>query len=152
MTMQTNDKTGFGIGLGYMLGQLKFNTYVSRDSQAKVGYRVRRSVVWRDPPPAHVLPYIQKVLGIGDFLAHEFPIDGFTTKRAQERLRLLFVTLNKEFYPVANAFADKVGFHMWVFVCDNPPPSDYEAFLRWAEIYDAEYKSILFEGTMEEPI
>ena len=69
--MLTDDKTGFGIGIGYMLGQLNFNTYVSKDSRAKVGYRVRRSVTWRAEPSLHVIPYIQQVLDIGDFLAHE---------------------------------------------------------------------------------
>jgi hypothetical protein len=152
MTMQTNDKTGFGIGLGYMLGQLKFNTYVSKDSQAKAGYRLRRSVVWRNPPPPSLLPYIQKVLGIGDFLAHEFPIDGFTSIISQKRLRLLLNTINRE-YPIHSAFADKVGYHMWVWVWQNPMPSDYGSTLAaWAEAYDAEHKSIMFEGTMEESI
>ena len=151
MTMQTNDKTGFGIGLGYMLGQLKFNTYVSKDSQAKAGYRLRRSVVWRDPPPPHLLPYIQQVLGIGDFLAHEFPMDGFTSITSQKKLRLLLHTIDNEF-SILSAFADKVGFHMWEWVWQNPMPSDYgNTLVRWAEAYDAEHKSIMFEGTMEEP-
>tara|TARA_R100000951_G_C2579820_1_gene161569 strand:+ start:46 stop:486 length:441 start_codon:yes stop_codon:yes gene_type:complete len=144
MTMQTNDKTGFGIGIGYMLGQLKFNTYVSKDSQAKVGYRVRRSVVWRDPLPLHIIPYIQQVLDIGDFLAHEFDMQGFTSKRAQFKLRLLLITLDKEF-SINDAFADKVGYHMWRFVYDNPPPNDYEEFLNWAEAYDAEHEQVSLE-------
>jgi hypothetical protein len=84
------------------------------------------------------------VLDIGDFLAHEFDMWGFTTNRAQEKLLLLLQTLNKE-YPILNAFADSVGFHMWVFVNDNPPPSDYEAFLRWAEAYDAEHEQVSLE-------
>jgi len=144
MTMQTNDKTGFGIGLGYMLGQLKFNTYVSKDSQAKVGYRVRRSVVWRDPLPLHIIPYVEQVLDIGDFLAHEFDMQGFTSNRAQKRLHLLLQTLNKE-YPILNAFADNIGYHMWTFVYDNPPPNDYEMFLSWAKAYDDEYEQLSLE-------
>lgn len=142
--MLTDDKTGFGIGIGYMLGQLKFNTYVSKDSQAKVGYRVRRSVTWRTEPALHVIPYIQQVLEIGDFLAHEFDMQGFTSNRAQLKLRLLLQTINKE-YPILNAFADSVGYHMWTFVYDNPPPNDYEEFLSWAEAYDAEHEQVSYE-------
>ena len=138
------DKTRFGIGIGYMLGQLKFNTYVSKDSQAKVGYRVRRSVTWRTEPPLHVLPYIQQVLDIGDFLAHEFNMDGFTSNREQLRLHLLLLHLNKE-YPILNAFADSIGYHMWTFVYDNPPPNDYEMFLSWAEAYDAEQDAVTLQ-------
>lgn len=138
------DRTGFGIGIGYMLGQLKFNTHVSKDSQAKVGYRVRRSVTWRTEPSLHVLPYIQQVLDIGDFLAHEFDMQGFTSNRTQERLHLLLQTLNKE-YPILNAFADSIGHHMWTFVYDNPPPNDYEMFLSWAEAYDAEQDAVTLQ-------
>tara|TARA_Y100001937_G_scaffold17132_2_gene23645 strand:- start:8795 stop:9238 length:444 start_codon:yes stop_codon:yes gene_type:complete len=142
--MLTDDKTGFGIGLGYMLGQLKFNTYVSKDSEAKVGFRVRRSVTWRTEPALHVIPYIKQVLDIGGltyFVAHE---QGFTSNKAQLELRLLLQTINKE-YPILNAFADSVGYHMWTFVHDNPPPNDYEEFLSWAEAYDAEHEQVSYE-------
>tara|TARA_R100000353_G_scaffold175019_2_gene144280 strand:+ start:372 stop:812 length:441 start_codon:yes stop_codon:yes gene_type:complete len=139
----TDDKTGFGIGLGYMLGQLKFNTYVSKDSQAKVGYRVRRSVTWRTEPSLHVIPYIQQVLDISDFV-HDFWNQGFASNRAQLKLLLLLQRINKE-YPILNAFADSVGYHMWTFVHDNPPPNDYEEFLSWAEAYDAEHEQVSYE-------
>ncbi len=145
MTMQTNDKTGFGIGLGYMLGQLKFNTYVSKDSQAKVGYRVRRSVTWRTEPALHVIPYIQQVLDIGDFLAHDFDMQGFTSNRAQLRLRLLLQRINKE-YPILNAFADSVGYHMWEWLWENPMPSSYgDELVKWAEAYDFEHEQVSYE-------
>ena len=141
--MQTDDKTGFGIGIGYMLGQLKFNTYVSRDSQAKSGYRVRRSVTWRTELPLHVIPYIKQVLDIsGDFPAYEC----FTSIFSQRKLRYLLKTINKE-YPIINAFADSVGYHMWEWLWENPMPSSYgDELVKWAEAYDAEYEQVSHEN------
>ena len=64
--MHIDDRTTLGIGIGYILGKLKFNTYVSKDSQAKVGYRVRRSIAWSNGEPAiHMTGYLQSVLDIG---------------------------------------------------------------------------------------
>ncbi len=145
MSVTMDDRTGFGIGLGYMLGQLKFNTYLSKDSQVKSGFRLRRSVTWRTPPPLHVIPYVQQVLDIGDFLAHDFDKEGFLAIITQKRLRLLLHRLDKE-YSIINAFADGAGFHMWNWVFDNPVPSSYgKELVDWVKSYDLEYESVLIE-------
>jgi len=142
--MQIEDRTSFGIGLGYMLGELKFNIYVSKDSQAKVGYRVRRSITWRKKPSLHILPCVQQVLDV----ARIQYMDAWQQSSDFMKFYHLIPTLNKE-YPIINSFADSVGYHMWSFVYDNPPPTGsliYEEFLSWAEAYDSEYESVSQES------
>tara|TARA_A100001201_G_scaffold143633_1_gene146329 strand:+ start:962 stop:1387 length:426 start_codon:yes stop_codon:yes gene_type:complete len=136
--MQTDDKTGFGIGIGYMLGELKFNTYFSKSSSAKSGYRLRRSVEWHKEPSLHILPYIQQVLDIANL---DYKGEGYSNNKEQERLRLLINTLDKE-YRLANAFSDAEGYHMWIWTYDNPLPSNYEEIEEWAKAYDSEYEMI----------
>ena len=135
--MLTDDKTGFGIGIGYMLGELRFSVYFSKCSSAKIGYRLRRSVEWNKQPSLHIVPYLHQVLEIANLDFKE----GYYNKKEQEQLRLLINTLDKE-YRLSNAFADAAGYHMWIWTYDNPLPSNYEEIEEWAKAYDSEHEMI----------
>ena len=142
MSVRMDDKAELGIGIGYILGQLKFNVYTSMTSTARIGYRVRRTVEWRNKEPfLHILSCIQQVLDIGGLTYQSIWMD----KDSQLRIYHLIQTLDKE-YPIVNAFADAVGYHMWKWTYDNPVPTAYEDFIAWAESYDLEHESVSIEN------
>tara|TARA_R110002051_G_scaffold321564_3_gene409554 strand:- start:1619 stop:1993 length:375 start_codon:yes stop_codon:yes gene_type:complete len=120
------------------MGALRFKVQVSKSSSRKAGFKVRTCVKWAHPePPIHALPYIQYVLDLGGI---EYA-DEWADKENISRFVILLNTMDKE-YNIRDAFVDRKGLHILLWVVENPPPYEYESFIQWAEVYDSEVEMV----------
>tara|TARA_R110002012_G_C11654051_1_gene611618 strand:+ start:2796 stop:3215 length:420 start_codon:yes stop_codon:yes gene_type:complete len=125
-------------GIGYIMGALRFKVQVSKSSSSKAGYKVKTVVKWAHPtPPIYSLPYIRHVLDMGG-LSYS---DEWSKREDISRFVILINTLDKE-YNIRDAFVDRKGLHMFMWVTDNPPPYDYDTFIEWAKAYDSESEMV----------
>ena len=136
--MMVHDDRQLWTGIGYLMGALRFKVHVSKSSSSKAGFKVKMVVKWAHPsPPMHALPYIQHVFDMGG-LQYK---DEWSKQEDISRFVVLITTLDKE-YNIRDAFVDRGGLHMFMWVVDNPAPFDYETFIEWAKAYDAESEMV----------
>ena len=131
---QRDDEREMWMGVGYLLGAIRFRVSVGKSPTSKAGYRVRCRIDWASPkPPAYAVPCIQNILGLAsiEYQPH------WRDSESMMRFVALIELLDKE-YKIRYAFADQSGLHMFMWVFDNPPPYKYEEFIDWAEAFDIE--------------
>ena len=136
--MQIDDDRDLWLGMGYVLGATRFSVSVSKSNDHKSGFRVRLKVGWvREEPPLRVLRPVNHVLSMGGIqYASEW------TNQAELLYWVAFIKRMDEAYSIRPMFHDQRGLHMFMWVFDNPPPSDYEEFLSWAEAFDSEEEAV----------
>jgi len=135
--MQVTDDREMWLGLGYILGGVRFTVSVSKASDRPAGYRVRSSIRFQKPVALHAERSVSEALFVAGLEVQE-------TYESQFELMawVAFILRMDDAYSIRNMFADQDGLHMFLWVYDNPPPRDYESFLQWAEAYDDEIEAL----------
>tara|TARA_R100000152_G_scaffold20239_1_gene13467 strand:- start:359 stop:781 length:423 start_codon:yes stop_codon:yes gene_type:complete len=136
--MQIDDDRELWLGVGYILGAIRFSVRLSRSHQHRRGYRIRLRIAWnKQEPPIHMLRPISYVLELGDIeYAKEW------SKQDDLFRWIAFIKRMDEAYSIRPMFHDQEGLHMFFWVFDNPPPVLYEEFIDWVEAFDAEKMSL----------
>ena len=143
--MQVIDDREIWLGLGYILGGIRFSVSVAKASDRPAGYRVRSSVRWQRPVAIHAERAVSEALFIAGLKVQE----SYDTQ-PELMAWVAFILRMDDAYNLLNMFADQEGLHMFLWVYDNPPPRSYEEFIEWAEAYDAEIEA-LGSSLLKEP-
>ena len=132
--MQSTDDREFWMGIGYMTAGIRFSVTVSKDRKSLNGFKVRRRIYWAKPlPTMSAMACVSKVLDIADMTFKPAWSSNDEVSRFMLMMERLSVLCN-----IKAAFADQSGMHVFSWVFDNPPPSDYETFVEWAGLFDSE--------------
>jgi hypothetical protein len=134
--MQTDDRREEWMGLGIILTEIRFRTWVENRDDSKLGVRVRTTMGWRS---LFTSGSLAQQSCVERFLL-PFDIELKEKYTNQEDLFKWMVVLDKleSLYGISYAVSDRKGLHMIKWVFDNPVPSTWEQFIEWVEAYDSE--------------
>lgn len=132
--MQVNDDRDLWLGLGFILGNVRFRVNMSVAHDRATGYRVRSRVVWSEDPPLAITGSVMRALDVADLELKEK-----AWERQDDLLRwVAFVQHLDNAYGMRHMFADQLGLQMFLWVFDNPPPNTPHELAEWAEAFDEE--------------
>lgn len=125
------------LGLGYILGGIRFSVNISKASDRPSGYRVRPCVRWQKTPPLYAEQVVNEALSVVGLEVQ----DVYDTKK-EVLAWITFILRMDDAYKVRKLFADQDGLGALLWVHDNPAPKTYENFIQWAERYDNEIERL----------
>ena len=134
--MQIDDRREEWMGLGILLTEVRFRTWIENRNDSKLGMRVRASIAWRS---LFSSGSIAQQSCVERFLL-PFDIELKEKYTNQADLFKWMVVLDKleSLYEISYAITDRKGLHMMKWIFDNPTPKTWDEFLVWVEAYDTE--------------
>jgi len=132
--MQTNDRREEWMGLGIILTEIRFRTWVEKRADARWGYRVRRRICWRSLFKTGTGSQLQCV----KIFLTPFGIELKEKYEEREEIEKWFHLLNRQW---SEAITDRAGLNMMEWVTANPIPrksANDADFLNWIESFDNE--------------
>ena len=134
--MQVDDRREEWMGLGILLGEVRFRTWVENREDSKLGMRVRSSIGWRSLFSSGSMTQQSCV----ERFLMSFDIELKEKYTSQEDLFKWMVVLDKleSMYEISYAVSDTKGLHMIRWVFDNEVPSTWDEFIKWVEAFDEE--------------
>jgi hypothetical protein len=133
--MQIDDRREEWMGLGIILAEVRFRTWVEKRPDSRWGHRVRNRVTWRSLFKTGTMVQMKSV---------ETYLNQFTLplkEKYDTGLEVMQWCTLIEKQKCADAITDREGLHMMKWVTDNPIPpksADYADFLNWIEAFDNE--------------
>jgi len=124
------DKWWFSLGV--LAENLRFQTFVEKNASSPSSYRVRKRIK---------LSKAKKGTLLNDIISNtlrEIGIDSKEYYNTNEEIEKWFIFIERldADFEFLSLIHDVEGFQRLQWVLDNPPPSNFEEFILWAETYD----------------
>ena len=132
--MQIDDRREEWMGLGIVLTELRFRTWVEKRPDSRGGHRVRTRVTWRSLFKTGTIPQVECVSA---FL-NQFRLPLKEKYDTKTEIMKWHALMERQW---ADAKTDRRGLHMMKWVIDNPIPpksANHADFLNWIEAFDNE--------------
>ena len=138
--MQIDDRREEWMGLGLLLTEVRFRTWLENREDSKLGVRAKRRVGWRS---LFTTGTLTQQTCMERFLS-PFGIELKESYHSSEDVFKWLVLMDKleSMYGISHAITDSAGLHMIQWVTDNPLPKKWDDFIVWADSYDAEIEMI----------
>lgn len=124
----------FSLGIGFLCSDLKFHVSVQKSATAACGYRINRFIRWR----SHIKQ--QQNSSENMFSVLEAVLKKFDLPLQQKYHNGRDVVKFMDFINDTGLdiyLSDHDGYLLMSWVIDNPLPSNFEDFVRWAEEFEA---------------
>jgi hypothetical protein len=132
--MQIDDRREEWMGLGIVLTEVRFRTWVEKRADSRWGHRVRTRVTWRSLFKTGTLAQMECV----QVFLNAFKIELKEKYDTKFEVMKWHALMDRQW---GDAITDRLGLHMMKWAIDNPIPpksANHADFLNWIEGFDDE--------------
>ena len=126
----------FWMGIGFLCADLKFFVSVQKSVSTKSGFRLNRFIIWRSG-----FQYIKQQQSAEKIrfsflkpLLEKFDLPFQQRYNRQEDIEKWMTFI--EHLGLEEYLSDEDGFKTMKWILENPIPSNFEAFVKWAEEFE----------------